>query len=64
MNQNTPTMLTIKEAAARTGLSYRCVRNLCLDGKVVHIMSGNKTYVNYDKLIDYLNGKEVMPDGR
>ena len=33
-----PTMVTIKEAAKKTGLSYYYIRKLCLEKKVVHIV--------------------------
>ena len=49
-------MLTLKEASAATGLSYYCLRNLCLENKVAHITSGTKYLINADRLEDYLNG--------
>ena len=48
-------MITLKTAAAETGLSYDCLRKLCLQGKIVHIRSGNKFLLNSSKLIEYLN---------
>ena len=53
-----PKMITLKEAAAKSGLSYNCLRNLCLSGELVHIRAGNKILVNEEKLIDYLNGEK------
>ncbi len=51
-----PEMVTIKEASSRTGLSYDCLRKLCLAGKLVHIRVGNgKFLINFGRLIDWLN---------
>ena len=52
-----PTMVTIKEAAEKTGLSYYYIRKLCLEKKVVHIMAGRKVLINEEKLINFLNGE-------
>lgn len=56
--QKIPEMIPIKEAAKRTGLSYDCVRKLCLQGKVVCVRVGQKYLVNMGKMIDFLNGVE------
>lgn len=53
-----PTMVTIKEAAEKTGLSYYFIRKLCLEKKVVHIMAGRKVLINQEKLINFLNGEK------
>lgn len=50
-----PEMLTIRETAARTGLSYDFIRKLCLQRKIVFIRTGTKYLVNYSKFIEYLN---------
>ena len=34
MSGTCPTMLTIKECAERSGLSYDCIRKLCLENKI------------------------------
>lgn len=52
-----PTMVTIKEAAEKTGLSYYYIRKLCLEKKVVHIMAGRKVLINEEKLVNFLNGE-------
>lgn len=52
-----PTMWTINQAKEATGLSYEFLRQLCLQGKVVHIKTGNKYLINAEKLRDYLNGE-------
>ena len=50
-------MLSLKQAASQTGLSYYCLRNLCLENKVAHITSGTKYLINADRLEDYLNSR-------
>lgn len=50
-----PEMVTIKDAAARTGLSYYWLRNLCLQQKIVCIRAGSKYLINFGKLCEYLN---------
>lgn len=52
-----PTMLTIKSAAEQTGLSYDCIRKMCLQNKIVYIRAGTKFLINLEKLIEYLNGE-------
>lgn len=53
-----PTMVTIKEAATRTGLSYEYIRQLIREKKIVHVMAGRKFLVNMEKLVEYLNQGE------
>lgn len=53
-----PRMISLKEAVKESGLSYHCLRNLCLTGEVVHIRSGNKILINAEKLAKYLNGEQ------
>ena len=53
-----PEMVTLKDAAKRTGLSYYYLRNQCLAGKIVHIRAGAKILINFDRLINLLNGEE------
>ena len=55
-----PTMVTIREAAAQTGLSYDYIRKLCLQRKIVFIRAGCKYLVNLEKLVDFLNAGEAM----
>ena len=50
-----PEMITIKEAAQRTGLSYDFLRKSCLKGQIVHIRAGSKFLINFGKLVDWLN---------
>lgn len=53
-----PDMVSINEAARRTGLSYYFLRDLCLQKKIVFIRSGKKYLINFGKLCDYLNMSE------
>lgn len=53
-----PTMITIKQAAVKTGLSYNFIRQLCLKNKIVFVKSGNKYFINSEKLTEYLNEGE------
>lgn len=46
-------MKPIKEASEVTGLSYHCIRTLCLEGKIKYIRSGAKYYVNMASLLAY-----------
>nr|WP_303041231.1 excisionase family DNA-binding protein [Enterocloster clostridioformis] len=57
--QAIPEMLTIRKAAERTGLSYDCIRKLCLQKKITFVMVGTKYLVNFGKLVDFLNGYEA-----
>lgn len=46
-------MLPIKEAVTLTGLSYACIRKLCLTDQIKYIRSGNKYYINTDSLLRF-----------
>ena len=46
-------MITLKQAASETGLSYDCLRKLCLTGKLVHIRAGTKYLLNAEKSFSY-----------
>lgn len=58
MNKNTsdyiPEMIPLKEAAARTGLSYDWLRKACLKGILVHVRCGTKILINFGALCRYL----------
>lgn len=54
-----PTMVTIRKAAELTGLSYNCLRKLCISQQIVHIKAGSKFLINLEKLTEYLNQGEV-----
>lgn len=47
---NIPTMVTMKEAAAKTGLSFYAVRQMYLNNEVAYFKSGRKVYINLDDL--------------
>lgn len=53
-----PTMLTIPEAAERTGLSKHYLRQLVLQGKIVYISAGRKYLINMNSLAAFLNKGE------
>ena len=46
---------TIREAVRLTGLSERYVRRLYHEGKLPHVMSGNRVLVNVPKLMEMLD---------
>ena len=53
-----PVMLTIKETSEKSGLPYSFIRKKCRNNEIVHIMTGRKFLVNWDRFLDYLNGRE------
>ena len=53
-----PRMKSLKEMVELTGFSYHFLRNLCLQNKIVHVKTGKKYLINYDRFIDYLNSGE------
>ncbi len=57
-NLTVPTMLTIPEAAERTGLSKHYLRQLVLQGKIVYISAGRKYLINMNSLAAFLNKGE------
>lgn len=51
-----PRMVTIKAAAEATGLTYSCIRQWILSGIFTYyVKSGNKYFLNLDKLVEFLN---------
>lgn len=50
-----PEMVTIREAASRTGLSYDCLRKLCLNNQIVYFRAGAKYFINFGRLCEFLN---------
>ena len=50
-----PTMVTIKEASEKTGISYNRLRCLSLEKKIVYITAGCRYLINFEKLVEYLN---------
>lgn len=57
--ENKTLMVSIREASERTGLSSFCLRRLCLTDQIIYIKSGAKYYINYFKLLDFLNRENV-----
>lgn len=57
-----PVMITVREASEKTGLPYACILRLCHEGRLPHITSGRKFYINYTLLCNMLNGKEENND--
>lgn len=60
-----PTMLPVKEAAARFGLSPYFLRNLCHTGQVRYIaVSRNRWLVNAESVAEFCKGipAESQPD--
>jgi hypothetical protein len=54
-----PTMYTIRQTAAEAGVSIHFVRGLCKSSKIVFVKAGNKTLVNYEKFLEFLNNGEI-----
>lgn len=50
-------MKSLKDAANETGLSYYCIRGLCINGNIAYIKSGNKFYVNMQSLLAFCGEK-------
>ena len=51
-----PTMMTLREAAKETGLTYSCLRRWILSGEFVYyVKSGSKYLVNMERLAEFLN---------
>ena len=46
----------IKEIDGNTAITEYYIRRLCRSGKIKYSLSGNKSLVNLDNLLDYLNG--------
>jgi excisionase family DNA binding protein len=54
-----PDMATIKEASRRSGLSYDAIRNMVLQGKVMHYKVGAKRLVNMESLARVIRGEAM-----
>ena len=50
-----PVMVTIREAASKTGLSYDYLRKACLNQTISHIRCGNRYLINLEKRVKILN---------
>ncbi len=54
-----PEMVTLQEAADRSGMNYYSIRRLCLDNAIVYIRSGKRYYVNWPLFVDFLCGHSM-----
>lgn len=54
-----PTMITIREAAKRTGVSYDFVWKLCRSNQIVYVKAGKKFLVNFEKFVEFLNNGTI-----
>ncbi len=59
-NTNIPRMVTMKQAAALTGLSFWAVRNMYLNNEVLYYKSGRKVFINLDDLCRRLSGSPAV----
>ncbi len=51
-----PQMMTLREAATTTGLTYSCLRRWIISGQFTfYVKAGNKYLVNMDRLAEFLN---------
>lgn len=50
---------SIRETARRGPLSEHCLRLMLAQGKLPGVYSGKKFLVNYDRLLEQLNGEAV-----
>jgi len=61
-----PQMTTINETAKLANVSVHFVRQLAIQNRVVHVKTGRKYLINFDRFIDYLNSgyeaKEAEPE--
>ena len=58
LDKNVPKMVTVKELVELTGISEYNIRRLCKQNIITFIKSGRKVLINYDRFLDYLNGRE------
>lgn len=54
-NPNIPTMVTIRQAAATGILPEAALRRMVKDGTIPVIFSGNKAFINFDRLCEMLS---------
>ena len=59
-----PRMMTLREAATETGLTYSCLRRWILSGQFTYfVKAGSKYLVNMDRLADFLNSPASGTNG-
>ena len=49
-----PEMVSVREAARRTGMSYAFIRKLCQEEQIVYVQAGSRCLVNFSFLVNYL----------
>lgn len=54
-----PTMLPILKVSELTGVSYNCIRRLCLTKQITFVKTGTKYLINFEKFVSYLNGEQI-----
>lgn len=55
-----PVMLTISQTAKRANIAEYCIRRLVKQGKILHIKTGVKVLINWEKFVQFLNeGEEI-----
>lgn len=58
-----PKMMTLREAATETGLTYSCLRRWILSGEFPYfVKAGSRYLVNMDRLADFLNSPACRTD--
>jgi hypothetical protein len=53
-----PLMMTVNELSKKSGLPTHFIRRMCREDKIVHVYSGKKIFINYNKFCEYLNSGE------
>ena len=51
-----PRFMSIHEVAKTGILPERCLRKMAKEGRLPAIKTGNKTLINFDRLVELLNG--------
>ena len=55
MTEKYPEMLSPREVARRTGLSYDYLRNSCLKGEIPHIRCGRDIKIKFTRFAEMLD---------
>lgn len=54
-----PVMLTVRQTAERAGVSEYAVRRWVADGQVHCVRSGNKIYISWASMVQFLTGEHA-----
>lgn len=57
MRTITESLKLIKESDNNSSITYNAIKKLCKENKVPNIKIGNRTILNFDALLDYLQNK-------